>query len=93
MSNLATLGALRASSSAPAAAVGEITTYTPPGSTDSSTAGIALAGVVVVGIIGVGVWMWNKDEERLMKLTPEQRHEEHMDRLKAGVAYSLLSKF
>ena len=92
MSNLAALGALRTSASAPAAAVGEVVASTYPPS-ESSTASLALAGVVVVGIVGVGVWMWNKDEDRLMKLTPEQRHEEHMDRLKAGVAYSLLSKF
>lgn len=58
----------------------------------SSTAGMLLAGGLIVGIGGLAIWMYNKDEDRLAKLTPEQRHQERMDRLASGVAYSLVSK-
>ena len=52
---------------------------------------VAVIGVLVVGAIGVGVWMWNKDQDRLAKLSPEARHQENMDRLAAGAVYGLFS--
>jgi hypothetical protein len=87
---------------APPYAMGAIPSYAPAPqpvgmvnptpSPASSTASIALAGVVIVGIGAVAIWMYNKDEDRLAKMTPQERHQERMDRLAQGVAYSLVGK-
>jgi hypothetical protein len=64
--------------------------YAAPPQQTGITTGPLLVGGLVVGLVGVGIWMWNKDQTRLASMTPEARHQENMDRLAAGAAYSVL---
>jgi hypothetical protein len=99
MSKIEALGALLrpTPSAATGADVGAAPVVTagysaPPPTQVTSTAGTIAIGAVVLGLFGGIGYLIYKDEERLSKMSPADRHQERMDRLKEQVAYSLLAK-